>query len=193
MGARPDGLEKIDDVLDVFVEAEPALRARDVADIVPVGDVDVVIGEQRAHGGAQQRREMSRQRRHQQYAGLRGIDGLLEMQQGSERRDARGLFMHRDLLVAHHDAVDAERRPVVAQPGARDQLIGGGEIAGERHRADGLRRRQRLDREVGQRPHRNHEIGMCLIGYIKHSLLLPLGRDGPAAIASVCPQRQRLV
>ncbi len=147
MGARPDGLEKFHDVLDVFVEAEPALRARDVARIVPVGDEDVVIGEQRLHGGAQQRREMSRQRRHQEHAGLRGIDVLLEMQERSERSDARRLLMHRDFLVSHHHAVDAEGRPVVAQTCARDQLIGGGEIAGERGGIGRLRRRQRVDRE----------------------------------------------
>jgi hypothetical protein len=168
MGARPDGLEKIDDVLDVFVEAEPAVRPRDVADIVPVGDVDVVIGEQRAHGRAQQRREMSRQRRHQQHARLRGIDILLEVQQRSERRDPCRLLVHRDFLVAHHRAVDVEGWPVVSETGARDQLIGSREIARERGDAGRLGRRHRLYGETRQCAHRNHEIGMCLIGEIKH-------------------------
>src|SRR2546430_3559633 len=48
-----------------IVEAEAAMQERHVARIVPVGDVDVVLGQHRADGGAQQRGEMPGQRRHQ--------------------------------------------------------------------------------------------------------------------------------
>ena len=71
MGARPDRLEEADEVLDVLVEAEAAVLERHIARVVPVGDVDVVVGQHRAHGAAQQRREMARQRRHQEHAWLR--------------------------------------------------------------------------------------------------------------------------
>ena len=53
-------------MLGIFVEAESAVIERNVARIVPVGDVDVVILQQGLHGAAQQRREMPGHRRHQQ-------------------------------------------------------------------------------------------------------------------------------
>ena len=61
--------------------------------------------------------------------GCGGVDVLLEVQQRAERRDMRGLLVHRDLAVADRDAVDAVRRARVGEPGARDQLIGGGQVA----------------------------------------------------------------
>ena len=122
-------LEEADQVLDVFVETEHAGTARHVAHVVPVGDVDVVLGQHGAHGGAQQRGEMAGQRRHHQHARLRHLDVLLEMQQRAERRDVRALLAHLDLAVADHDPVDPERRPRVREAGARDQLVGRGEVA----------------------------------------------------------------
>jgi len=74
--ARADHFEKRDQMLDIIVEAEAAGRERRVARIVPVGDVDVMLGQQRLDGVAQQRREMPRQRRHQQDAWLRRVDRL---------------------------------------------------------------------------------------------------------------------
>ena len=132
MRARPHDLEEADQVADIFVEAEAAVLGRNVARIVPVGDVDVMFGEHGAHGGAQQRGEMAGQRRDQQHARLRLVDVLLEMQQRAERRHVGRFLGHRHLAVAHHDAVDAVRRPLMGEPGARDQLIGGGEIAERR-------------------------------------------------------------
>ncbi len=111
MGALADRLDELDQVVDIFVEAEPAGGARDVAHVVPVGDVDVVLGQHGAHGAAQQRGEMARQRRHQQNARLLGLDVLLEMQQRAEWRDMRGLLAHLHLAVADDDLVDAEGRP----------------------------------------------------------------------------------
>ncbi len=58
MGALADRLQELHQVGDVVVEAEPAGAERHVAGIVPVGDVDVVVGEQRAHRAAQERAEM---------------------------------------------------------------------------------------------------------------------------------------
>ena len=70
MRARAQRLEKPDDVFDIVVEAEGPVLETDVARVVPIGDVDVVIGQQRAHGVAQQRGEVARQRRHDQHARL---------------------------------------------------------------------------------------------------------------------------
>ena len=65
--ARPHRLEERDQVLDIFVEAEAAVPDADVARIGPVGDVDVVLGQQHAHRVAQQGGEVAGQRRHQQH------------------------------------------------------------------------------------------------------------------------------
>ncbi len=114
---------------DVVVEAEPAVRERDVARIVPVGDVDVMLGQERTHRRAQERREMARERRDQEDARLCRVDVLAEPQQRGERRGVGGLFEHRDLAVSHRHGIDAEGRPGVREARARDQLIGGAEVA----------------------------------------------------------------
>ncbi len=124
MRARPDHFEKPDQVLDIVVEAEAAGRERRVARIVPVGDVDVVLGQHRLDGVAQQRREVAGQRRDEQHARLRAGDILGEMQQRAERRDVRRLLAHRQFLVADRDGVDAVGRAHMGQSRARDQLVG---------------------------------------------------------------------
>ena len=44
MGARAEHLEECDQVLDEIVKIEPAVPPRDVASVVPVGNVDIVVG-----------------------------------------------------------------------------------------------------------------------------------------------------
>ena len=103
-------------------------------------------------------------------ARLLGVDVLLEMQQRAERRDMRGLLAHLDLAVAGGDVRDAERRAVVGEAGARDQLVGRREIA---HRAvaghadAGMA--ERTGRHARKRPDRAHHVGMGLIGRVQHS------------------------
>ena len=104
MGALADHLDELDQMSDIFVEAEAAVRREGRRAVVPVGDVDVVLGQHGADGAAQQRREMARQRRDQQHARLLGVDVLLEMQERAERRDMRRLLAHLDLAVADGDA-----------------------------------------------------------------------------------------
>jgi hypothetical protein len=181
--SSPDGLQEADHVAGIFVEAEAAVRDRNIARIVPIGNVDVMFGQHGAHGGAQQGGEMAGQRRHQQHARLRLLDVLFEMQQGRERCHVGGFFGDRHLAVADHDAVDAVRRAGVGEPRARDQLIGGGEIA-ERRRprravepfAHGFRR------HAGKGAHRHHDVGMRLIGLIEHRI--PGGPGKPQGKAS---------
>ena len=72
---------------------------------------------------------MARQRRHQQDPRLRLVDVLLEMQQRAERRYLGEFLAHLHVAVADLDLVDAERRPLMGEAGARDQLVGGGQIA----------------------------------------------------------------
>jgi hypothetical protein len=120
MRARSDPVEEGDQMVGVILEPEPAVAARDVAGIVPVGDVDVVVLQQRLHGAAQQRREMAGHRRHQQQARLLRRVHLLEAQQRAERRRIGDFLDDLDLPVADHDAVDAIGRAGVGQRGARD-------------------------------------------------------------------------
>ena len=101
--------QEVDEMLDIFVETEPAMRRGDVADVVPIGDVDVMLGQHGAHRGAQQRREMSRQRRDQQHARLRHVDVLLEMEERPERRDEARLLAHRHFAVADRHRAQCRR------------------------------------------------------------------------------------
>jgi len=57
--ARPNRLQETDQVRDIIVEAEPAVYERDIAHVVPIGNIDVVLGQHGAHGAAQERREMA--------------------------------------------------------------------------------------------------------------------------------------
>jgi len=82
-----------------LVEIEAPARQRHVAGIVPIRQVDVVIGKQRAQRAAQQRREMARHRRDHQDARLRRHDILPEMKQRAEGRGVRHRLDDRDLAV----------------------------------------------------------------------------------------------
>ncbi len=95
-------------MLDIFIEAEAAVPDRHVARIGPVGDVDVVIGQQHAHRVAQQRREMAAERCHQQHLGLDGCTFLDEAQQRAERRGQHLLLVHGNDLVADFRFGNAE-------------------------------------------------------------------------------------
>jgi len=172
-------------VLDVVVEAEAAVAEIDVARVVPVGDVDVVLGQHGAHCVTQQGREVARERRHQQHARPRRLDVLLEMQQRAERRDSLAHLAHRYLAVADRHPVDAERRAYVGEPRARDQLVGGGEIA-QRARRECRPRRgfaERVERCAGEDAHQAHDVGMGLVGLVKH---LP-----PARMPAPSPNQPR--
>ena len=61
MGARAEEFEKAHNVLDVFVQPEAALRELDVTCVMPVGDVNIVIRQQRSDGITQQRCEVTGQ------------------------------------------------------------------------------------------------------------------------------------
>ena len=113
MGARAQMFEKSDDVVDKIVEIEIAGRERHVARIVPIGQVNIVLGQHGRHRPAQERGEMPRHRRDQQHLRLllRGILG--EMQQGRERPNPDLFFAHGDSAVADLCCVDAELGPVM--------------------------------------------------------------------------------
>ena len=71
-------LQPIDEMGDIVVEAEAAVRGADIAGIVPVGDADIVLRQHGAHQAAQQSGEMPGQGRHHQHARLRTSTSFLK-------------------------------------------------------------------------------------------------------------------
>ena len=134
--------EHVDHRVDVVVEIERAGRQRHVARILPVGDVDLVIGQERLDGAAQQRGEMARHRRHQQQARVaRGAGGSMSRLKCTRRQN--GVCQHHLLGHAHRcghrpGAGDAELGLGVAPGRALEHLAGGDGAAADRRvrRAD---------------------------------------------------------
>lgn len=129
VGAGAEHLHPVDDVLHVLVEPEATVLEADVARIVPVGDVDVVLGEQGAYGAAQQRGEVPRQRGHQQHPGLGEAVVLLEVQQRAEGPDVGGLLAHLHRAAAALDALDTEGRSLVGEVRPLHQLADRRQVA----------------------------------------------------------------
>ena len=146
----------------------------------------------RAHGRAQQRGEVARQRSDQQDARLRGLDILLEMQQRPERRDIGRFLGHRDLAVADRRAVDAVWRAVVREAGAGDQLVDGREVAQDRIVGDaGERLADRAHRHAGKRANGEQHVGMGEIGLVEHHVVGgAAGRSTPSPSQSATRQRK---
>jgi hypothetical protein len=108
---------------------EIALGQRHQACVEPVGDIDVVVGQHRAHGVAQQRGMVAGQRRHQQ--DLRVIEGCraLEAQQPAEGFLGDDFLADRNGLAVDHRMVQAEFRLLVAPRDAGQQFRTGGNAA----------------------------------------------------------------
>ena len=99
----------------------PPCGQRHVARIVPIGDVDIVVGQQRPHRVAQQGREMTGHRRDQQDARLRRVDVSCLKCSSVQNGVLRGRPLRATATSAVADPmtrVDAESRPAMGQPGA---------------------------------------------------------------------------
>ena len=98
-------MHHLDHVVDVVLEIEAAKRHRHHAGIGPVGDVDFMARQERFNRATQQRRIVSRHRRNDQHARLRGAQRLgelaFEIEQTAER-----LFPNRLDLDGNPHAVD---------------------------------------------------------------------------------------
>jgi hypothetical protein len=125
MGARPQHLQKRDDVIDKVVEVEPAVLQTDVTGIVPVGNVDVMIGDQGLRRPAKQGRKMPRHRRYQENARLHRRHLLLEAQQRTERRAVNDRLAHGDTTICDLDRVDTKSGPTMTETRAGDKLAKG--------------------------------------------------------------------
>ena len=187
MRAGPHHFEKLDQMVDIFIDAEAARDQRDVARIVPVGDENVMIRKHGTHRRPQQRGEMAGQRRHQQHARLRRRHIFFEVKQRAERRLVRSLLAHFDLAVADVDRADAKGRAGMGQSHPRHQLVGRGQIAdggifGDERLTAGGKRHGR------PRFHRRYNVGVGLISEIQHPL--PTGAVGCLATAHLRPPKR---
>ena len=115
-----------DQVVDVVVEIEAALRQRHHPRVDPFGDVDVVVGQEGLDRAAQQRRVVARHRRDDEQAWLRParrvLERALEMQQPAERPLPDRRDTHRNALAADHGGIDVPVRLAVAAGRALEQL-----------------------------------------------------------------------
>ena len=170
--AGPHDFNKRDDVADKIVKAETAVPQADVARIVPIGDVDVVLGQQGLRGAAQQGREMAGHRRHQQHPRLRRLQLLFKMQQGAEWGVVGFHLAHGNRPVCDHDMVDAKGRPAMAQPGAGNHFAKCGNsalqcVAGN----SGQRLGECRGSHIRQPAPRGHSVGVGLKVLVNHQPL----------------------
>ncbi len=148
MDVAAEELQHLDHVVDVVVEIEAAGRHRHHARVGPVGDVDVMIGQERFDRAAQQRRVVARHRRDDQHARLRLArrprDQALEIQQLAERPLPDRMDVHRHAHAGDLDILDAPFRLAVAPRGALEQFAAG------RDRFAELGVRERIERILKQ-------------------------------------------
>ena len=169
MNARPEQTGEADHQLDEIVEIEPAVKQRHVARVLPVGQVDVVIGQQGLDGAAQQGRKMPGERRHHQHRRLLAGPILAEMDEVAERMRSDGLLLDGDFPALDRDRADAKIRPLMRQVGMGEQVHRRGGAAHARQVAD---RQPRMAQPVmggpGHQPDRPEKVLLCLVGVVKH-------------------------
>ena len=129
--------EHVGDRVDIVFEVKRAGAGRHIARILPVGDVDVVVGQEGFDGAAQQRRVMSRHGGDQQQ--LRVIECLAGRGRRARKVDQLAewtlpgdLFGDRQALAVHQCRGDVENRLVVAARRAFKHFAGGGRTAADR-------------------------------------------------------------
>jgi glutathione S-transferase len=148
--------------------SRPNFPQRNVARIVPVGDIDVVILQQRFHRAAQQRRKVAGHWRHQQHARLRRRICLAEMQQRAERRREHDFLGHLQFLISNQHLVDAVSRARVGRRCPRDQLERCRKPA-EQPVGDALRNEAEVfQRRRRARPPWRRQVHVVLIRLISH-------------------------
>ena len=143
VGVAAERVQDRDHVVDVIVEIEAAFRQRHHARVDPIGDVDVVVGQERLDRAAQQRGEVARHRRDDQQPRLRParrvLEHALEMKEPAERPLPHRRDLHRHALAADQRRRDAPFRPAVAARRALEQFAGRGDrfaVGGEGERID---------------------------------------------------------
>ena len=131
MGVAAEHVQDRNHIVDIVIEIELALRRRHHARVRPIGDVDVMIGQKRLDGAAQQRGEMARHRRDDQKFRLRPLRRMckraLEMQEPAERPFPDRGDVDRHALAADQRRGDAPFRFAVTACRAFEQFAGRGD------------------------------------------------------------------
>ncbi len=135
---------------------------RNHARVHPISQINIVIGQERAHGIPEQGRMVTRERCNEQHFRIRlnfvfaptatraGI--ALEMQQPAKRLVQREFLADRDRFAANRDFTDAELGFLVTLGDAHEELAAGGNLAAERRVG---KRAERVTEQLGVhvRPH----------------------------------------
>ena len=164
-----DPAEERHDVVDVVVETEGSLGQRNVAGVVPIGDVHVVVLREGAHGRPEQGGEVPGERGHDKHFGLDDLGVLGEVQERGERRRHHHLLAHAHRLALDLHGVDAEGGSMMGEPGPRHQLVGGRDPADDRVLTN--RSREAIEGagdEFGQSLHRCRSIDLGLVRPVQH-------------------------
>ena len=109
MGIGAEVAHEFDEVEGIVLDVELAGADRNVAGVVPVGDIDIAIGQEADHGFAQKGRVVARHRGHKHNAALAGLAArhaeMDEIAKGfaDRRLDADGVI----LAVFGRDRADA--------------------------------------------------------------------------------------
>ncbi len=123
MRAGAKFLHEGDDIIDIIVEAELSGRQRNVARIFPVGDVHIMVAQERPHSTAQQGREMARHWRDQQYAGLLRFHVILrKVKQVAEGEIEQHFLSHCNKGIAATDFVYSVRRALMGEARALEHI-----------------------------------------------------------------------
>ena len=169
MGARPEHAQPLNDVVDIILEAEDAGGKGDVARIMPIGNANIVIGEQRLDRLAQEGCEVPRKRGHHQHARLSLLNVFLEMQQRPERRGGERFLGHGGIAIADANRLYAIGRARMRQPRARNELAGRSELPRPWATPLPVEWRRCVKPQRREISCRRHDVGVELIGLIKHS------------------------
>jgi hypothetical protein len=179
VGVRAQVAERLHDVLDVLVEPEGTVLDRDVPGVVPVEDVHVVVPQQGADGGPDQRREVPRHRPDDQHAGLPGHRRLLEVEERGERRPQRRALGHGGRPGADRHGVDPERRAVVGRTGVGDDVAGRPGVTDAQPSERGRHGAQRPRRLLGRRHQGRGDAALQFVRGVEHADL-PVVLEGAA-------------
>jgi hypothetical protein len=162
-------------VIDIVGQVERAVGHRHHAGVDPVGDVDVLVRQQRAHGVAQQRGVVARQRRDDQHGRLRqrselgGGHVFLEMAELAERLVHDDFFDDADLAALDRGRVQLEGRFLVILAEAVHQLIAGGDTLRKRGVREWRHRiGEQFCRGIGPLHQRVQHGALHLVQLVKH-------------------------
>ena len=177
MHVAAEEAEHADHGVDVVVEIEAAGDLRHVARVLPVRDVNLMLGQERLDGAAQERGKVARHGCDQQQPrvlrGEGGIDVALEMEKATEGRLPHYLFAYLHRLAVDPGAGDTEIRFVVAPRGALEHLAGGDRASPHGRVGQWVEGIEEQAARAGRRPGRSESSLTKLIPMVEQHVCVP--------------------